>query len=430
MIRLRSILRGLVATGGVAALVVASGCDKDKKPKLVFSHPLHVQDNGMACGDCHGKLQDGRFALAKHEACKDCHGDWIDTKEIKETTCGKCHKVKALQPDLNALEQPSASTSSNQVARVFRHSEGLTNRCVVCHAALMDKKQVTVPMLTRADKLAIRDSAHRSGESCAVCHQDMDTRTPPPSHRMDWTHRHGAYGRQPDAVCSVCHSATSCRECHQVTEPASHNNLWRLQTHGINAAWDRTRCLVCHQEEFCTACHAETAPQSHSAGWRDRHCFQCHTSKERGTGCALCHEGTIETHPNPHPAGWRSSHCTSCHVGSPEAGQCAVCHGSSSHVDPHPAGWIDQHCNNCHPGPESQVCGQCHNGVTSLANHPDPHAVGWRKSHCFSCHPGSASASCTACHPGGNSVLVHQSFWPAVHNRFGDRVTCTYCHEP
>ena len=416
----------------LAVSILVAGCDKEGR-KLVFNHSLHVQDNGMACADCHGKSKEGRFAVAGHDACRDCHGDWLDEKKIEEATCGKCHKVKNLKSELAALTAAYEKVPGAPEARLFAHTDALSNRCAECHGNLMDKKLVTVPPMNRAAKLEIRDRVHVSGVNCLACHVDMNPGTPPPSHKFEWTQRHGILSGKDEKACTVCHSEPSCRECHQVTQPASHNNLWRLKTHGLQAAWNRTKCLVCHEEDSCTTCHQETRPQSHNAGWRDNHCFQCHTSKERGTGCALCHEGTIDTHPNPHAAGWRSSHCNTCHPGSPETANCRVCHGGdlvAGHSNPHPAGWVNQHCNNCHPGSEAQKCSQCHEGVTSLATHPNPHSVGWREKHCFTCHPGSSANECSPCHPGGNSVLIHQGFWPPVHNRFGDRADCHYCHEP
>jgi hypothetical protein len=387
----------LVLGTALAALAILSGCDKDGY-KLAFSHHLHVTENGVACSDCHGKMTEGRFAAPGHTACKECHGDWIETKEIGANTCGMCHKVKDLKKLPKSEYAKPVSNAVSKVGGVFRHTDALSNRCAECHGYLMDKKLSGVPQMTRGDKIRIREHAHRSGLDCSACHVDMDPRTPPASHRQNWTRRHGALGMQPDKACGVCHREESCRECHQVTKPASHNNLWRLKTHGIQAAWDRERCLVCHQQESCDACHASTPPQSHNGDWlRRNHCNNCHPSQSTGTGCTVCHKTNLESHPNPHSAGW-----------------------------------LKQHCNRCHE-PEVQNCGACH-GFTTLDAHPNPHSVGWEDRHCYACHPGTPAADqCAVCHPGGNSLLVHQSFWPPFHNRFGGSVDvsiCYECHEP
>ena len=416
--------------------ILLTGCDKDKA-RLAFSHNLHVTENGMACTDCHGKMTAGQFAAAGHAACKECHGDWIDTKEIGAKTCGVCHKVKDLKALPKAEVAKAATNTVAEAGSVFRHSDALTNRCAECHGALLDKKLSQVPELTRAEKIRIRERAHRWGLSCIACHEDMNRTTPPPSHSQNWTRRHGTLGTEPDNACGMCHTKESCRECHQVTKPASHNDLWRLKTHGTQAAWDRRRCQVCHREDTCTACHADTRPQSHNAGWQQNHCLNCHPSQSTGTGCTMCHKVAIESHPNPHAAGWLNTHCDNCHLSATMAGPCSVCHkgitSASSHPNPHSAGWQDAHCGSCHAGsPEAQQCGVCH-GFTTVSGHPNPHNVGWQDNHCFSCHPGSPTDQCSTCHAGGSSLQVHKGTWPSYHDRFapGSSVSLCYrCHTP
>lgn len=334
-----------------------TGCDHDGEFRLAFSHNLHVTENGMACKDCHGKMTDGRFATAGHKSCTECHGDWIDTKEIGLKTCGMCHKAKDLTkfPQAAATNAVPANAAAAKTRGVFMHTDSLTNRCADCHGNLFDKKQKLVSDLTRKDKIRIRDQAHKWGMGCTACHEDMDPKTPPSSHLQNWTRRHGAMGTLPDSACGMCHSRESCRECHQVTEPASHNNLFRLKTHGVQAAWDRERCLVCHQQDFCTACHADTRPQSHKAGWVKSHCNNCHPSKETGTGCTLCHETTLDSHPNPHSAGWRNRHCFVCHEGSAAANQCAACHGPGTLRSIHDDFWTPVH-NRFPPGADCYFC--------------------------------------------------------------------------
>ena len=448
--------------------MIMVGCNKDDDYRIAFSHNLHVTENGIACSDCHGKMTDGRFSIPTHASCKDCHEDWIATQKIDAKTCGMCHKIK----DLRELSLDKPGKLPPETSRIFVHTAALTNRCADCHGMLLEKKIVRVPEMTHPIKAGIREKAHRWGMDCAACHTGLDRSTPPPNHRQNWMRRHGALGIEPDNVCGVCHSEQSCRECHQVTMPASHNNLWRLKTHGMQAEWNRSRCLVCHQQDSCDACHADTRPQSHNAGWRQNHCLNCHPSKSTGSGCTVCHETTISSHPNPHAAGWRDQHCNSCHAGSPEQQTCSVCHGwgggLSGHPDPHGAGWLTQHCDSCHPGsPDAQQCGVCHGGgiieghpsphpagwlsqhcnnchagapnadkcaichvgVTSVANHPNPHSAGWRERHCSSCHEGTPEANqCAVCHPGGNSSQIHSSFWPIFHNHMNTK-NCSFCHD-
>lgn len=463
----RTTLRHLLGPALALGVLALAGCKEDEPYALTFSHNLHVVDNEMDCADCHGKIVDGRFTRPGHSVCADCH-DEVEAKVISQKTCGICHVAK----DYDALAALPATGPVARAAGAFVHTADLAKRCADCHGGLLDAKLTQVPAMTRADRVRIREQAHLWGMDCASCHVDMNRETPPPDHDQNWTRRHGVMGSQPDNACSMCHSEQSCRECHETTMPASHNNLWRLKTHGIQAAWDRDRCQVCHQEDSCTACHSETRPQSHNAAWGRNHCLQCHPSQQTGTGCTLCHGGDlIGNHPNPHPAGWRGGHCQSCHAGTHEAEQCGVCHGGGglethpnphgagwqkqhctschdgrlngvscsachggdiieNHPNPHPAGWSNTHCKKCHEGSGGQSCGICHGG-NLIENHPNPHTAGWRNRHCFSCHPGSAKAEeCGICHEGGSSVLVHQDFWPPVHNRFGEAANCYDCHEP
>jgi hypothetical protein len=348
----------------LSGLLLQSGCDKDGGYTLAFSHNLHVTDNSMACTDCHGKMADGRFARPAHAACKECHGDWIETKTVTADTCGKCHKVKDLKT-LSPAE--TARPAARKTESLFVHTGALTNRCADCHGALMDKKLTLVPEMTPKARLTIREQAHRQGLACATCHAEMDAKTPPPNHRQNWTRLHGAAGTLPDNTCSMCHRDESCRECHQVTQPASHNTLWRQKPHGVQAAWDRARCLVCHQQDSCVACHEGNRPQSHNAAWERNHCLNCHPSQGTGTGCTECHQTTtLSSHPDPHSVGWRDNHCWNCHIGPPAPNQCMYCHPGGDSVLVHQDFWPDIHYRNA-PKNLVNLCYECHEPAVSAA---------------------------------------------------------------
>jgi len=153
----------------------------------------------------------------------------------------------------------------------------------------------------------------------------MDRAREPASHDVAWLKRHGQFGMQDEASCSVCHSEDSCKECHSVMQPSNHNNIWRLRSHGAVAAWNRASCQVCHEEDSCTSCHATTRPRSHTGRWAapgkyPTHCIGCHTDTSPGEGCKVCHE---EVNLLPlHERFWPGSHdqvpveqigCYECH---------------------------------------------------------------------------------------------------------------------
>jgi len=274
-----------------AALLLVAGCDEEEKYALRFSHDLHVTENGMECSDCHGEVGTDSFRRPTHETCSDCH-DEVSSEEVGPDTCGICHR----EQQLPMLQAEPASAPAEAQPPVFVHSESLAGKCQECHASIMDKELEHVPSLQRSEVLAIRGKAHASGEACSTCHVGIERDVRPGNHNMAWTKRHGMFGTQPDASCTVCHSGESCAECHSVMQPATHNNLWRLHSHGAVAAWDRAACMVCHLEDSCTSCHAQTRPRSHTARWaapgfKPTHCIGCHNTSSPGDGCATCHEG-------------------------------------------------------------------------------------------------------------------------------------------
>lgn len=277
-----------VAAG--ALLLILAACDEDKY-SLKFSHHLHVVENELECSDCHGDPGTPSFNNISHDTCTDCH-DEPDAKEISKETCGYCHQEKQL-PELST----QAPATNAPAGTVFVHSQALAGKCLECHDSLLDEKVTSISPLKRSEILQIREKAHDSGQDCLMCHVDMDRSQSPASHDRLWQQRHGLFGMQDDAACSVCHSEESCMECHSVMQPRSHNNQWRLRTHGTMAAWDRDRCMVCHEEDSCTSCHAQAMPRNHTGRWSTpgakttpTHCVSCHTSAGEGEGCVVCHE--------------------------------------------------------------------------------------------------------------------------------------------
>jgi hypothetical protein len=331
-----------------ALLLLLAGCDEDKY-QLRFSHYIHVTDNEMSCDECHGELGGSSFNAMTHETCIDCH-DEPEAKEIRKDTCGYCHEKKLL-PKLKEWKSEPASPRRN----LFVHTEKMEDNCRECHVEILVENLTAVPKLKRNDIVRIRDTAHNSGQDCLTCHVDMDRYQEPPSHDLYWMTRHGLFGMQADAACSVCHSEDSCRECHSVMQPVSHNNMWRLRTHGIVSAWDRQRCMVCHQEDSCTSCHSLVKPRSHGALWAERHgtwdpgrCMVCHEPDF----CNSCHS---ENSPRSHRAAWDDRHCSQCHVTDGES--CVVCHeGGNNKAELHEDGWPS-----FHDGFNNQTdCLQCH----------------------------------------------------------------------
>ena len=304
-------------------LVLLIGCREEDKYQLRFSHYLHVTENEMACDECHGEPGQPSFNAITHDTCIDCHEE-PEAEEITMETCGLCHQEKQvtlfLLPEPAEEELPDASAAADTSSRnIFVHTEALADQCADCHEALLDEALESVPMLKRGDILSMREAAHGSGQDCLTCHVDMDRAQAPANHDVAWMKRHGAFGMQDDAACSVCHSEDSCTECHSVMQPVSHNNLWRMRSHGAAAAWNRASCQVCHEEDSCSSCHAENRPRSHTARWEENHCYGCHTATPAGEGCVVCHEegNNVLLHqsfwPPVHDFFGNQANCYDCH---------------------------------------------------------------------------------------------------------------------
>lgn len=311
----------MIISAGSALLL--AGCDKEKY-SLRFSHNLHVTENGMDCADCHGAPGQPHKPIT-HETCADCH-DEVAAEQVSAKTCGLCHEEKQL-PSLKEWKPEPAATNRT----FFVHTEALAGKCQDCHGALLAKDLESVPMMTREDVVNIRNSAHASGQDCQTCHVDMAPDRAPPSHSQAWLRRHGQFGMQSDAACSVCHSEESCTQCHSSMQPVSHNNLWRLHTHGTVAGWDRSSCMVCHQEDSCQSCHENNKPATHTARWaapgfRPTHCIGCHNTSSPGDGCATCHEGGNDI--MLHEAYWGNASYD--HNTLPAGTSCYVCHWSKT----------------------------------------------------------------------------------------------------
>lgn len=163
---------------------------------------------------------------------------------------------------------------------------------------------------------------------CVDCHDNRTTKTKPASHDISWTHEHGKYaqlkfGFRDENVCRLCHTESSCSQCHQIEEPENHTMFWKLRGHGVMVGQDRSKCAACHTAtDFCERCHSEDRPTSHTPSWgstTNNHCLSCHAPLNSAGGqvCAVCHAST-PTHdqapnrPNNalHVAG---ADCRGCH---------------------------------------------------------------------------------------------------------------------
>lgn len=213
--------------------------------RIIFSHPLHTNDVGAECLDCHEGIAEkkagGSPVLPSMDVCATCHDEAI------EDDCTLCHT--------NVDEATAVSTELNY--KRFSHASHLKEKdgCAHCHIpAGTQPGDVRMPEMNSC--LACHNNARASGV-CLDCHdQARDIR--PKSHGIGWLQRerHGVQSRFGKDDCSACHQQSFCNDCHQGNSSQRiHDPNFRF-THGLQARKRDKNCTVCHEvDRFCSECH-------------------------------------------------------------------------------------------------------------------------------------------------------------------------------
>jgi len=336
--RNRSVIAAALVLLYLGGCMLVNRMVQSERP-FAFSHRVHVSDEGLECGDCHGSWEESDDpGMPRPAQCALCHNE-LDAEKPAEL------RVASLFED-GAYRSARASAQSDEI--VFSHQSHATrgSDCTVCHAEVADDdgalaERGTALRMTMEQCLACH--AASSGprlEECSACHREIRSGAEPPSHRANWTRYHGSVvrSRASDRAdqCALCHQPSDCTTCHQAQLPANHTNYWRRRGHGLTASMDRDSCVTCHDSDSCDRCHETLRPQSHVGGWgepRDRHCLACHEPL-RSESCGVCHQATPSHDqatplPPDHNPGM----------------DCRMCHGNGQplpHVD------NGQTCTSCH----------------------------------------------------------------------------------
>lgn len=301
-----------------------------------FPHRVHVVDNQLACTFCHAGAKAGsRPGMPPPELCAPCH-DKFDGDKPADRRVGAFFDENSRYRTVADTSIPADVTFSHR-----SHTTDARLDCKECHADVA--RQDAVPTTPLVQKPVCMDCHARYGRSnaCSECHARIDERWQPPSHAHSWLRGHGEVVRMGSERsadrCTLCHQeATGCNACHAQTPPSSHDQTFRLRTHGLQASIDRSRCATCHTQDSCQQCHQVTQPRSHRAGFgapQDRHCVNCHLPLA-DNDCAVCHEGT--------PSHDLAAPLPANHVPSMN---CRLCHGNGV-ILPHPDG--GHVCTACH----------------------------------------------------------------------------------
>lgn len=261
-----------------AAAVPASG-------GTVFPHDTHLQE-GLDCATCHEAVIASTSPLAApwpdRDLCLDCHDE-----------------------DDVFLDAVLSAPSPTRPGRNFSHAAHADLDCATCHGDVA----AAAPHFPRKD---ICRSCHATADDyadCRFCHAEGESLLPA-DHGTDWSHFHGVHARMDQDRCYLCHTETSCQDCHagDNVRPRSHG-LDFSYGHSIQARAHEADCMTCHLEtRFCNDCHAaeRVLPRSHSrVDWvlpsGGRHaedglfdlesCIACHDAGAEAPDCARCHGG-------------------------------------------------------------------------------------------------------------------------------------------
>jgi len=358
--------------GLLAGAALLAGCFLQQtlqEQRPAFPHRAHGSATGLSCATCHLPLEPlaetSRPALPRLELCLVCHAGLDGGKPYERTPAafftadgiGQAVPRSELPPEVRFSHEehvaavgscerchPGIETSST-IAGMPRLG---MEECLACHE--LGRAGAPAPQpgtagaaaaarWADADPLAVAPAGPGLRE-CSACHRSWSAETPPATHDLAWRLAHGdAWRNRGESLverCDLCHSETSCVQCHRAEQPASHTNTFRLSTHGLEAAFDRQACQVCHQDDSCSRCHEVTEPLSHTGSWGDpldTHCLACHFPLGNES-CAVCHRSTpSHGDATPMPA-WHDPgfDCRQCHGnGQPlphvdNGSACTACH--------------------------------------------------------------------------------------------------------
>ena len=287
----------------VALLLVAAGLS----PGLVSV--------GERCGSCHETSN----AVLAWEA--DVHS---------QVSCYACHASDGVFGSLRAsatgVIRYVTFESSDSSATPVASESVFSDRCLGCHAEIVDELTGTTIRMRHADVVA-------EGFACTTCH-------PFSGHAQLAVDQGRSIERSMMTVCLVCHDGvraeSDCLTCH---------NGRPSDTRGAQPAGNtpaNIRCSGCHTAdttERCIECHGLELPHpmiffSQHAGQSSSNpglCARCHESASSSLGCA-CH-GDENIHGTY--SGWFPQHGPAAATNWPggcnchEVEFCGLCHLSS-----------------------------------------------------------------------------------------------------
>ncbi len=265
-------------------------------------------------------------------------------------TCAACHDGSTA-PAVGWTPPTSPRTSNLKFAH-GTHDFG----CAMCHQPGGEQDFAGIgypePATCFGCHVTEAEGVHLAAEGeCMTCHLPLaESRLNefharefpvPKSHQYgDFYQNHAAAAAAAMADCSVCHTETTCNDCHEGQGSPSFHPTNFLASHGPEA-WGRTSdCSTCHNAEgFCRECHTSLGLNatgdtgvgyhtgesfwilSHAPAARQdlESCVSCHQQ----TDCLRCHSAQSGLGVSPHGPDFNASSiqdrnkgmCTLCHIG-------------------------------------------------------------------------------------------------------------------
>ena len=328
-----AVLAALAAWLLVSACLSLRGAGRSEPS---FPHRVHVVDNKLACTFCHvGALAADRPGMPPPELCAPCH-DRFDAEKPENRRVAAFYAEGGRYKTVADAAVPADIRFSHR-----QHTADARLDCAACHGDIAEQDEVPVAPLVQKAACMDCHASYGKANACAECHGNIDQTWLPPSHRHGWTRGHGDVIRAGSELsadrCELCpQDGDSCSTCHQQMAPDSHDQTFRLRTHGLQASIDRSRCAVCHTQDSCQQCHQNTRPRSHRGGFgspANNHCVGCHLPVQE-TSCRVCHTAAAS-----HDA------ATPLPADHNPAMNCRLCHGNGVAL-PHPDG--GHVCTACH----------------------------------------------------------------------------------
>ncbi len=344
---------------------------------IIFSHNIHVTDQGFKCTKCHSpkllksSMSSSDVILPTEKRCMKCHRKWRETEQ-----CEKCHLGTKPFKTFSAVQRVFEFAH-----KIHYHDQKID--CKNCHGNMAGVEN-NPPIPKMKDCLQCHKD-NKGPEYCSACHTNV-AKLRPADHGTQWLTQHDVAALSETSDCKLCHTQLSCDNCHSgavlstdelpLLNPVPgyrtddfsgkqmlvrNHDLNYVNTHGLDAVTKERDCRVCHEAaEFCTDCHQNSTdmilnkPNFHGGvNWGAikypdgtdfveiigggvhadmaridiETCQSCHDIDGGDPLCVDCHndrDGVQNTDPKTHSAGYL--HNTQGDWCTEPVSMCFVCH--------------------------------------------------------------------------------------------------------